>query len=600
MQKPCSYERVGPRTPQQLLDSDIQAIGQQSTPTQASETAVDATIPSVLPDVLDTHPEDSLIDWDLATIQFPPPLPSPSLFSISSDRVRTLVFLSQVTSVTGLSATFECRSLWQRYSICSLLGLCNEYSADTPPEASSLWETAPSKTDGSALLTQSAGDPLLNQSLAVIELFRRSPYTSTHPRVAPAWSQVLESLCLQFFHPRSIRRFLQLFWLLWYPHCPIVHRPTLRENEVSPVLLACMVIIGACVSPNAPDNEMAKLWFDRVEDIAFSLDTTDPQYLGRPEKLECLQAMYFVCLIQTWEGSPASKRRIRQSRFPSLLIVARSFGISSASHQTLRFDGTPEAWWNQFILEEMIIRYIYHTKHPPTHSYPQDETKRNPTDRTLTKVFLLDVAFAVFYNTPPRMVISELQMDLACHEDCFQATSVDACLSAFARSTALMACQGGRPTVRAAIRRICQSHISPESEAAFERLSTLNMFTIVSALHNLLFHMQSTVVETTAQALESGLHNWKYLWAKRQRLLEQDGDKYGTDMRTDEGFMRHAEEYWLLANVLLERFRNSQNDEMDMESAGPGRGSLDGISDSGMEALNSVIMEFRGIAFRAL
>ena len=39
------------------------------------------------------------------------------------------------------------------------------------------------------------------------------------------------------------------------------------------------------------------------------------------EKVQALQAAYMVCLYQNWEGSDASKRRIRRYRFATLVSV---------------------------------------------------------------------------------------------------------------------------------------------------------------------------------------------------------------------------------------------------------------------------------------
>lgn len=40
---------------------------------------------------------------------------------------------------------------------------------------------------------------------------------------------------------------------------------------------------------------------------------------------------------------------------------------------------------------------------------------------------VLDTAFVIMYNLNPKVVVSELQMDLACPEACFQATTQSEC-----------------------------------------------------------------------------------------------------------------------------------------------------------------------------
>jgi hypothetical protein len=47
--------------------------------------------------------------------------------------------------------------------------------------------------------------------------------------------------------------------------------------------------------------------------------------------------------------------------------------------------------------------------------------------RVLTWIFLLDTAFTIFNNLPPRMVIKEMKIHTAVPEACFQAMTADEC-----------------------------------------------------------------------------------------------------------------------------------------------------------------------------
>lgn len=105
------------------------------------------------------------------------------------------------------------------------------------------------------------------------------------------------------------------------------------------------------MSPDTPDNESARSWFDSVEEMAFndedlcdnsrtgstSSTTFDPSK-GR-RKVQALQAAYAVCLYQNWEGSDRNKRRIRRYRYSTVVAVRqtqttvrkRSLSIASRS-----------------------------------------------------------------------------------------------------------------------------------------------------------------------------------------------------------------------------------------------------------------------------
>lgn len=98
-----------------------------------------------------------------------------------------------------------------------------------------------------------------------------------------------------------------------------------------------MVVIGACISPVESDRAMANVWFNVVEEIifndkAFLRDTTvglqeESTMDAVTNRLSTLQAGYFVCLYQTWEGSRDSKRRIRRHRYNAIIWVSLNLEI---------------------------------------------------------------------------------------------------------------------------------------------------------------------------------------------------------------------------------------------------------------------------------
>ncbi|KAL2783800.1 hypothetical protein BJX66DRAFT_344628 [Aspergillus keveii] len=482
----CSYARLG--LPFVRSHPDVSSIFNGSSP---SNLGCDAS--PLSPGLLSSSHEGSLLNLDvLSADAFRPSLgasPRAVFTNIGGDRAGTLVYLSRVTTVTGLSNSFECHLYWQQHEMSDCVSSWSLCAADNPWDEPLIWQSAtPCDTTASSLgLMDWAGDPLLHQTLAIVDQLSstRDPSSTAGHQSVPVTSgrsQFLENLCIRFFSPPNIRRFLDLFWRVWYPHCPIVHRASFEATDTPATLLATMLVIGACVSSSEADKQTAKLWFDRLEEIAFGPElVSSVQYAGRAkERLDCLQTMYFACLIQTWEGSNVAKRRIRQSRFSTLLTIARGFDMSSSTHQALPLASgiAAEPWWRCFILQESIIR-------------------------TLNFIFLLDAAFTIFYNSPPKMVISELQMDLICPEECFQAGSAETCLSYClgrrARvAPALSSWQGRgqgrvgarsstRPTttlsLRIAVRRICQAgEMSLEAQSALAEMGILNLFIIIAGL----------------------------------------------------------------------------------------------------------------------
>lgn len=175
-------------------------------------------------------------------------------------------------------------------------------------------------------------DPLFKTTERILIGLRQTPTLSK------TWCSLTEKLCLDFFSPSRIGSFLENFWTLWYPNCPIIHKPTFSMEHAPLSLLCPMIILGACTSPVATHRRSATAWLDPVEELVFTenlpwqfpIDQGNCNYKPsqRYNKLQCLQGAYLVCAYQNWEGTDETKRRIRRERFSILVTV--SFSLSSS------------------------------------------------------------------------------------------------------------------------------------------------------------------------------------------------------------------------------------------------------------------------------
>lgn len=297
---------------------------------------------------------------------------------------------------------------------------------------------------------------------------------------------------------------------------------------------------GALLSPNEADNNKARKWLNSVEEIVFidndfcdDLDIASGQIPPFP-KIQAMQAAYIVCLYQNWEGTSQSKRRIRRHRFNTLVSTVRDVNISNARHDmtSARFS----SMWHNYAAREQLIRVIIW-------------------------VFLLDTAFVIFNNLPPRMVITEMTMDLASCEAVFQAHASDhwwQLTQQRLRSPKIYR----QCSLYQAAEILCADEIDEINLEALAQLGPLNLFAITSSLHSMLFQYQHSFnTEGQLIPLRNSLQNWKLVWTRY--LKEKDASPYheplGAAILTPEnmwkrvGFMRHAAEYWLLASLLLDR-----------------------------------------------
>ncbi|KAF5675069.1 C2H2 transcription factor [Fusarium circinatum] len=237
----------------------------------------------------------------------------------------TFHFLDNFTRKSGLVDSFDCGTFEQRVQVEASDRTVEGHDTQTT-ELDDLVHLNSSSRDLPRIQALDLHDPLIIQThqilLDIKEVVTVKPRNSV---VELEWSTILEQTCIQFFTPHNLRKYLALFWHIWHPNVNFVHRPTFDPVTSKSILVACMALIGASVSPSKTDNEQAKIWFNCVEEMVFNDDDFCNDPLNNQEtlllnpiqnlsKIQALQAAYMVCLYQGWEGTEASKRRIRRYR----------------------------------------------------------------------------------------------------------------------------------------------------------------------------------------------------------------------------------------------------------------------------------------------
>ncbi|RBR05271.1 uncharacterized protein FIESC28_11402 [Fusarium coffeatum] len=359
-----------------------------------------------------------------------------------------------------------------------------------------------------------------------------------------------QSSCTQFFSPTNLESFLDVFFQIWYPNWPVFHKPTFYAAQKSPQLIAALSLIGACLSPEPNDREQATLCIDAVEEWIFSsLELCEDAVHGLlqvRERLDLVQAAYALVLLMNWEGSKVQQTRARRRYFSEIVSVSRSlYPFAMAADTT-------DAWMNFALREECI--------------------------RTLLYIFLLDCAFVIFHNSVPRMVVTELRFRLASSEELFLAPDPETWAALQVDSHIQ------RITLYQAIDMMMTEEIGPEQWKVFKRMSLLNTFTIISALHNLIFHHHGP----KSQAITRGLRNWFHVWSNRDFSTLEDRPK------SDKiGFYCHAVEYWCLAILFCRQH------ELGLDAQGIDVPRMANET-SDMSGLHKMITQFQGVDFRGL
>ncbi|RDL41437.1 uncharacterized protein BP5553_01416 [Venustampulla echinocandica] len=568
----------------------------------------DADALGILPDFdLSDYPSANWLDLINLTVETRPPQETRALSTNSHE--YSFPFLDSFTSRTGFVSSFDCGSLIQRQGV--LVAVLRSLAKGEPALSQLVPGHLDFGTGHSKDATPLATIPLLQSSwpydplslktseiiLLVKEVVTVKPRNSA---VTITWSLALEEKCSVFFSSTNLRKFLELYWAIWHPNVNFVHRPTFNPAGCKPILLASMALIGACVSPDPADNEDAKTWFNCVEEMVFIDDdfcsdtlSTNTAPFNPPwdrRKIEALQAAYMVVLYQNWEGTDASKRRMRRYRYSNVVSAARDISIGSAKHANYNQQTKQEFNWGEFVAREELIR-------------------------TFLWIFLLDHAFTIFYNLPPRMVIKEMKMHMAFPESCFQAATEDECYEQI-QSWMLGLGRTCCITLRTAVEDACEKVLVQDTHRNLARLGPLNLFAIVSALHALIFQYQNSFGgEAQVVSIRNALGNWIRIWKIYSTELSSTPPHVlindclnPENMWRRVGFLRNSLEYWSLASLILDRISTSSTNQRDHGITsdtnlsrrtalqdGPASPILDKYDQTSMRQVNDLIADFQKV-----
>lgn len=489
-----------------------------------------------------------------------------------SESEGRLEFLGNFTSKTGLIYSFDCGTIEQR-----------QWFMQQPNSASASNSEVTNKNgraenESNSAITQWLSDSLLLKSHeilvaiqeVVVNKHRQSSITLT-------WSSSLQIACAAFFSLDNVRRCLDLYWALWHPNVNIIHKPTFDPTTSKAYLVAAMCVIGACVSPVSSDVSAARPWFNCVEEIIFTSDdlcedslSTRCRDTGQERwdraKLRALQAAYIVLLYQNWEGTDTSKRRMRRLRFSMIVAAVRDVGITNAVHLEYTNHDLSTFSWQDFAATEELVRVVLW-------------------------VFLVDTAFVIFNNLPPRMVITEMIISPAYPEACFQAETAEECFFALQQARAPSKI-GPHQRFGPAFEQLYEPSPGDTATQALAELGPLNLFAMASAFHSLVFHFRSSFSCRGSLAdLQCALTNWSKVWHLHlQTHPPQVEISTPQDMWKRTGFVRHAEEYWYLAKLMMQKLKNISR-ARNAEQVSTGEGMLQVAGSPSMTAPTSTQAE---------
>ncbi|OQV03472.1 Fungal specific transcription factor domain-containing protein [Cladophialophora immunda] len=336
---------------------------------------------------------------------------------------------------------------------------------------------------------------------------------------------------------------LTLFFNNYYRHCPIIHRPSFQPTIAPiPLVLGC-VALGAMYSEQAKVCWMKNL-LDVIESYIFSLPEVRDEFFGTLGVLEApdedaveyhfqlFQGAYLFVVVQYFSGNLAGRRRARRQRFPSILNLARYFGLPAAQHSNVVAIPDDLAFQRWVRIEARI--------------------------RTMNVLLALDSAMGIFNNVPPRINYCEVDLQLPCHPEYFELLGY-----------ADMLQRGSFPRPRMKLIEAFQKlFVHPgELKAAYqnENLCCWDMLYLTHVLYthcwqhlfgNPLNRISSTSLASELhlvyEPMKTALANWKTLWDDVRAKLSRANV-------SEMGFETSADSYWTLVRMIVLKFEHRKS-----------------------------------------
>ncbi|KAF2659040.1 hypothetical protein K491DRAFT_702508 [Lophiostoma macrostomum CBS 122681] len=395
-------------------------------------------------------------------------------------------------------------------------------------------------------------DPLIPQAKAIWEKLLKRPHDH---------NVKFNDRCIEFFNPPTLRRLLDSYWRRWHWHCPIIHLPSLDLSQIPTEMVMVMSLLGAFVSLDNQDVEKARQWLDVTEDLVFSIPWLSrhdfPRKIEPPltleTKLRLMQTAHLISALQIWEGTESARTRIRDVRYLHLIQVSREV---DCVYQDLGPELNPSYNWKDFILDEQVIR-------------------------TKTFIFLLDSAFTIFNNMPPRVTIASLTFPFPCPDECFRVDNREAFLQAmrqhnpnYPRYRKMYVCD--------VIRTLCDTEAF-DTMFCLPEMTVLNEFILISGVHSIIAcqemscFLSSTTATSLFRALDRWLHMWKLGLQQFKSYMEAQFHASPREPAAFTGFARHSYEYYCLALAKLELINEFLGQKQTLIVNGLAKGNVKGL-----------------------
>ncbi|KAH8802999.1 fungal-specific transcription factor domain-containing protein [Xylogone sp. PMI_703] len=323
------------------------------------------------------------------------------------------------------------------------------------------------------------------------------------------------------FTVANLRHFVRVYFDRFHGHIPIIHRPTFNIESASLPLLLALFLFGSQCSVPLDLATSTQKFLDIVEEFVFSHPTFgrsfqyDHEARSTSDTIQALQAALLVQIMQNSTNDITAQRRSRLERYPCLVTAVRLSGLFRVRRRCSLQD--PAGFnWQQFIFDEMRIRIAIWT-------------------------FLTDTIFAMFFNSPPGVAISEMIGDFPCPEEFFEADTAPR----FEQLASLESI-GAPPPSPSDFVSSCFEELGPDpQDLRYRGMTVFHLLVTICALQSITIVSRSSLLsQATAGTILRATDTWKVFW---DTVTKSEDFK----LHRQTALGRHATEFWWLTRTIL-------------------------------------------------
>ncbi|KUJ20601.1 uncharacterized protein LY89DRAFT_578525 [Mollisia scopiformis] len=356
--------------------------------------------------------------------------------------------------------------------------------------------------------------------------------------------EVLQAL--ELITADSIAAWIKLYFRHWHKHAPMVHEATFNPCHAAVPLVLSLMSLGAMYSKETEHVAKLKMLLDTMEWYIFSLPGLNDEYElpGRTYvkqgdnasqewlqyQLEELQGAYLMIVLQYWTGNAVARTRVRQQRFPRVDAIFHHLEVLTMQHSP-DFEIKDQSSFTKWIRKESYIR-------------------------TATLAIMLDHAFGIFNNVPPRFQWAEIDLPFPSDDHFFKTTNFEDMVAKSIQPKRSM-------KIKDAFLNLFTPPMSMEQDLSSLRQRALTALDMQMLIHFLYTHvwtstfsnpmacLPSTDIHHLTAPFKTALHNWKLIWDEiKSSSLETEWNKLG--------FQRTAEAYFDAVNSILAVFEKRE------------------------------------------